>query len=119
MVFAVAPFDNFFDNKIVAKYIHDYLFVLFILYWCLVLRADCYFIGQCKVGMELSYSFGGKVYLDDTDISVSQRSYILVAGGVGINPIYSILQTALPKTDYPVTLLYSAQNREELMFSVS
>ncbi|XP_067933787.1 oxidoreductase NAD-binding domain-containing protein 1-like isoform X2 [Watersipora subatra] len=74
---------------------------------------------ECSVGMELSYRFGGEVYLDDNNSSVAGKSYLLIAGGVGINPIYSILQAIVTKTNFSLKLLYSAKTQEELMFCVS
>ncbi|XP_067933791.1 oxidoreductase NAD-binding domain-containing protein 1-like isoform X6 [Watersipora subatra] len=71
---------------------------------------------ECSVGMELSYRFGGEVYLDDNNSSVAGKSYLLIAGGVGINPIYSILQAIVTKTNFSLKLLYSAKTQEELMF---
>ena len=46
-------------------------------------------------------------------------SLILVAGGIGINPVYSVLQTALQQQSAPeVHLLYSSKTGTELAFLV-
>ena len=46
---------------------------------------------------------------------------LLIAGGVGINPLYSIFQTFLdhqnPESSKSVTLLYSAKTKDEFIFA--
>lgn len=68
--------------------------------------------------MELPYKFGGNVYLEERDPTLTDRRYMLVAGGVGINPIFSILQVVSATSNCPVCLLYSVQTSAELMFQV-
>jgi len=43
--------------------------------------------------------------------------YVLIAGGVGITPLYSMCQTLAEREDVrPVLLFYGARNSEELTF---
>lgn len=43
--------------------------------------------------------------------------YVLIAGGVGITPLYSICQTLAEREDVrPVLLFYGARNSEDLTF---
>ncbi|KAF6023834.1 hypothetical protein EB796_017862 [Bugula neritina] len=45
-------------------------------------------------------------------------SYLLIAGGVGINPIYSILLSLIATdTNVNISMLYSAKSKDELVFS--
>lgn len=71
--------------------------------------------------MELSYRFGGKVFLDEGLVMKEpDSSYLLIAGGVGINPIYSILLSLIATdTNVNISMLYSAKSKDELVFSVS
>ena len=65
---------------------------------------------------------GGDFYFDpllaDKDVSL-----LLVAGGVGVNPLYSILQEVVARggdggRPVPVSLLFSAGTQDELLFRV-
>ncbi|XP_062615355.1 src substrate cortactin-like [Saccostrea cucullata] len=77
---------------------------------------------KCKVGTELQIRVGGDVYFDP-DPDKPSPDLLLIAGGIGINPIHSILchvtdlleshWTNSPKL---VSLLYSASSMDELIF---
>jgi ferredoxin-NADP reductase len=83
---------------------------------------------QCSEGMEVGAEFGGKFFYDPpTQCATSPRNLLLIAGGVGINPLISILRhfddiyfrrnsmvTSSPKA----VLLYSASTQAELLFKV-
>lgn len=86
---------------------------------------------QCRSGDVVGMKVGGDFFFDPIRFSTSlftesaspPPSVLLVAGGVGINPILSILeefsanvknQTINPQSR--ATLLYSASTREELLF---
>jgi len=78
---------------------------------------------QCKVGDLVTFRFGGDFYYPSNGLD-DDHSLLLVAGGVGINPLYSIwLQAAhLARTEAgtsptSVSLLYSAATTGELLFS--
>jgi len=79
---------------------------------------------KCKEGDWVTFRFGGDFYYDPTiDKPCDNRSLMLIAGGVGINPLYSILQHATylceTKSEFKpssVTLLYSAATVNELLF---
>ena len=68
---------------------------------------------------------GGECIWDPKDIK-QKRNTLLIAGGIGINPIYSILQhieeTRTSREDDDrlgrSLLLYSASTRDELIFKV-
>ena len=64
---------------------------------------------------------GGNFYFDPKP-SDSSPDLLLIAGGVGINPIYSIVQHVADISHYQHTgktvLLFSAQNQDELLFKV-
>lgn len=67
---------------------------------------------------------GGDFYFDPNPDDPSP-DLLLVAGGVGINPVYSILQhvadiSSDPQHQYTgkTTLLFSAKNQDELLFKV-
>ena len=77
---------------------------------------------QCKIGSVLKIRVGGDFFYDPTPST--PVDLLLIAGGIGINPIYSILQhqVSLLKVQgdtFPQThLLYSARNLQELIFKV-
>ena len=64
---------------------------------------------------------GGNFYFDPKP-SDSSPDLLLIAGGVGINPIYSIVQHVADISHYQHTgktvLLFSAQHQDELLFKV-
>ncbi|XP_032780804.2 oxidoreductase NAD-binding domain-containing protein 1 [Daphnia magna] len=79
---------------------------------------------SCKVGDKIQIRIGGDFYYDPPS-NVPIPDMIFIAGGVGINPLLSILlqlkhhfqipnnEKHLPKN---ITLLYSAKQKEELLF---
>ena len=73
-----------------------------------------YLHNQSKIGDNIFISRAqGNIYLT-TDIS---GSYVFIAGGVGITPLYSMIQHILnTKPDTPITLLYSITSPEEFLF---
>jgi len=78
---------------------------------------------QCRVGDWITFRFGGDFYYPSSGID-GEHSLLLVAGGVGINPLYSIWQAAAHlartcSTNSPtsVSMLYSAASKKELIFS--
>ena len=67
---------------------------------------------------------GGNFFFDP-EPGVPSPDLLLVAGGVGINPLYSILQHVGDITSDPqhkkkkkTTLLFSAKNQDELLYKV-
>ena len=77
---------------------------------------------DCKVGDVLKIRVGGDFYYDPTSSSVS--NLLLIAGGIGINPIFSIFQHQFNMISSSLSfvphthLLYSARNLKELIFKV-
>jgi len=76
----------------------------------------------CKVGDTVGLRVGGNFFHPTPGLSFP-HSILLVAGGVGINPLFSIMQQCksladqkAPGSPKAVTLLYSAKKREELIF---
>lgn len=84
---------------------------------------------QCTVGSRVAMRVGGEFFFDPSP-SEPSVDLLLVAGGVGINPLYSImlhtadllrLNRASGGQDYNIGsahLCYSAKNTEELLFKV-
>ncbi|XP_051872032.1 oxidoreductase NAD-binding domain-containing protein 1 [Pristis pectinata] len=81
---------------------------------------------QCNIGSEVTLRVGGDFFFDPRP-SDSPVDLLLVAGGVGINPLYSILLHIadlhrLQETKHcnykpgSVQLYFSAKNTEELLF---
>ncbi|KAI8777790.1 oxidoreductase NAD-binding domain-containing protein 1 [Biomphalaria glabrata] len=80
---------------------------------------------QCKVGDSLHLRAGGK-FVYDPDPVTPCSDLVLIAGGVGINPLFCILHHFLHvhnlqrdsnlKGTSKVVLLYSAQSPDELIF---
>ncbi|KAL9967127.1 hypothetical protein ACROYT_G025298 [Oculina patagonica] len=80
---------------------------------------------KCRVGSKVHMRVGGDFYFDPNPDDPSP-DLLLVAGGVGINPVYSILQHVADIASDPLyqytgktTLLYSAKNQDELLFKDS
>jgi len=77
---------------------------------------------KCCVGSKVHMRVGGNFYFDPKP-SDSSPDLLLIAGGVGINPIYSIVQHVADISHYQHTgktvLLFSAQNQDELLFKDS
>lgn len=75
---------------------------------------------KCKLGDKVDIRVGGDFYyISPSPTSPSKiNDVLLLAGGVGINPLYSILQHYLEQDDpeRKITLLYSAKSPAELVF---
>jgi len=78
---------------------------------------------KCKVDDVITFKFGGDFYYPRDGIS-DKHSLLLIAGGVGINPLYSIwnhtsqlLKSKASGAPQSVSLLYSATCTNELIFS--
>ncbi|XP_066923505.1 oxidoreductase NAD-binding domain-containing protein 1-like isoform X2 [Clytia hemisphaerica] len=80
---------------------------------------------KCVDGSEVKVKVGGNVYHDAFEELEHKepQDFLLIAGGVGINPLYSMFlniheaSTKLPNTSkISTTLLYSAPSKEELIF---
>ncbi|CAL1529255.1 unnamed protein product [Lymnaea stagnalis] len=81
---------------------------------------------ECKVGDQVQLKAGGDFFYSGSESS----HLLLIGGGVGINPLFSMLQHFIdihPRQlsdsgdsgsthDARVSLLYSAQNKDELIF---
>ena len=72
---------------------------------------------QCRVGTQLKVKVGGQFCCKEYDDGVG---LLLVAGGIGINPIYSMLQeyTSTLTSSPHIHMLYTATSMEELLFKV-
>lgn len=77
---------------------------------------------QCQIGSEVMIRVGGDFLYSPTK-DAPPHGLLLLAAGVGINPIYSILQHAVhlrgEGQNIRVYVLYSAKTKEELIFKVS
>jgi len=64
---------------------------------------------------------GGNFYLDLPQSNSFKSDILLVAGGVGINPLWSMIKFASENTSSfgKTTLLFSASTKDELLFKVS
>lgn len=63
---------------------------------------------------------GGEFYFDPSSAKLNSSPLLLLAGGVGINPLASIVfEVCDLKLDNSVVLLYSAKSEVELLFKVS
>ncbi|XP_065917458.1 oxidoreductase NAD-binding domain-containing protein 1-like [Dysidea avara] len=79
---------------------------------------------QCKVGDKLSIRVGGDYYYDPPGGVEHGRHLLFIAGGIGINPILSMVQHHVhlqtqqhDQTDTGrVQVLYSTKSRDELVF---
>ncbi|XP_031568132.1 oxidoreductase NAD-binding domain-containing protein 1-like [Actinia tenebrosa] len=80
---------------------------------------------QCKTGDKVQIRVGGDFYLDLSKPygDQSREDILLIAGGVGINPLWSMMQyvadtiTESPTVSFGRTsLLYSASTNDELLF---
>ena len=68
--------------------------------------------GSARVGDRVAVRVGGKFVLEDADAA------LLVAGGVGINPLYSMLKALCARDDGPrAALLYASRTCDELLFA--
>uniref|UniRef100_H3CUZ0 Oxidoreductase NAD-binding domain containing 1 n=1 Tax=Tetraodon nigroviridis TaxID=99883 RepID=H3CUZ0_TETNG len=98
----------------------------------LILITNCVYslFPQCTVGSQVAMRVGGDFFFDPSP-SDPAVDLLLVAGGVGINPLYSILlhtadlmhlNRSSGGRDYnigSVHLSYSAKNTQELLFKSS
>ncbi|XP_020617147.1 oxidoreductase NAD-binding domain-containing protein 1-like isoform X2 [Orbicella faveolata] len=77
---------------------------------------------KCCVGSKVHMRVGGNFYFDPKPDD-SCPDLLLIAGGVGINPVYSIVRHVADISPYQHTgktvLLFSAQNQDELLFKES
>lgn len=80
---------------------------------------------KCCVGSKVQMRVGGNFYFDPK-FGEPNPDLLLVAGGVGINPLYSIIRHVADNcsdlnSEYTgkATLLFSAQNTDELLFKES
>jgi len=75
---------------------------------------------KCKVGDVIKVRIGGEFfYDDDDDVTLRHRPLLLIAGGVGVNPLHSILLHRSYRDDdvtAPTRLLFTAKRREDLLF---
>ena len=78
---------------------------------------------KCKEGDTVAFRFGGDFYYDATQMKNKAHSLLLIAGGVGINPLYSIFKHVayvenvdLESGMTGANLLFSAASTEELLF---
>eukprot|EP00794_Sanderia_malayensis_P003047 gene3045-3509_t len=79
---------------------------------------------QCKVGDQVFVKSGGDCFWDSDNESRKLKSTLLVAGGIGINPILSILEQieelrAEKDGNHNLgkaMILYSASSKDELIF---
>lgn len=83
---------------------------------------------QCTLDSEVAVRVGGEFFFDPQPADTS-RNLVLIAGGVGINPLLSILRHAADLHGEwarkgrgcemgTVRLLYSAKDTSELLFKV-
>lgn len=77
---------------------------------------------KCKVGDKVSFRFGGDFFYPPEKL-LGDHSILLLAGGVGINPLYSIWlqarhlrQTNDENQPSKVSLLYSAATKDAFIF---
>jgi len=78
---------------------------------------------KCSVGDEIAIRFGGDFHYPPATVLRNDHSIVLIAGGVGINPLFSIWLhsrhlTEIDSKNKPVKvcLLYSAATQDELIF---
>ena len=84
---------------------------------------------QCKVGDQVGVRVGGDKIIYAPSLTDPRWDVLLIAGGIGINPMYSILQhvrdlhtdSLRDPTSYTpgrLEFLYSASSMNELIFKV-
>lgn len=80
---------------------------------------------ECKPGSIVSIRVGGDFFLDNIDNWKTGRNILLVAGGVGINPLFSMIaqmnesQRGSGKQIVKYCLMYSAKTNDEFLFKDS
>lgn len=96
-----------------------------------LLRLFCFAHLQCQAGDKVKLRVGGDFYYDPQP-HTEDRDLLLIAGGVGINPLFSMLQHFLflhsgqvhasrdnrVGQGRSISLLYSAISTDELIFQV-
>ena len=66
----------------------------------------------------MTIRIGGDFFFDSSSVS-SETPLLLLAGGVGINPLASIiLEACQSRLSNSIVLLYSAKSQDELLFKV-
>lgn len=77
---------------------------------------------KCQVGSKVLMKVGGEFYFDPNPEGPSP-DLLLIGGGVGINPLYSIVQHVAdissdtpPQYNGKTVLLFSAKNHDELLY---
>ncbi len=82
---------------------------------------------HCRPGIKINLRVGGDFFYEVPENSGTMKPDMLfIAGGVGINPLLSILQHVTPvitdsntaSSPRNMTLLYSARTSEEILFKV-
>ncbi|ESO82061.1 hypothetical protein LOTGIDRAFT_170336 [Lottia gigantea] len=76
---------------------------------------------QCKIGDEVKLQVGGEFYFNPPK-EVLKDDVLLIAGGVGINPLYSIIQhiNDIRQTSTCKTyLLYTAKTQTDLIYKTT
>ncbi len=85
-------------------------------------------VQQCKLGTIVSIRVGGDFFLDtDDDKDIAGKKILLIGGGVGINPLLSIITQRRDCSNKSVDgkmvektcLMYSAKTKAELLFMVN
>ena len=76
---------------------------------------------QCRVGSQLKVRVGGDFWSEPPPEELPDL--LLVAGGIGVNPLYSILKhhmhlISMAGQSVHICLLYSARTEAELLFKV-
>ena len=94
----------------------------------LAVSTHCFCSSQCHVGSRVTLKAGGDFFFDPGP-QEQARPLLLVAGGVGINPLVSVLrhcrhlraESRRTRAGYApgrLELLYSARSAQELIFRV-
>lgn len=90
----------------------------------MLMKLSPFYPYQCQVGSKVHMKVGGECYFDPNPEG-SSPDLLLIAGGVGINPLYSIAQhvadissDASHQYDGKTLLLFSAKNQDELLYKV-
>ena len=90
-------------------------------------RVEAHLLLQCQKGSKVSLRVGGD-FCFQAEITRVKPDLLLIAGGIGITPLFSIWQHCrdlnVASSDYSdvfgrLLLLYSVSTRDELIFNVS
>lgn len=85
----------------------------------------CWIHTKCAEGSHVKLRVGGDFYFD-AEVTANKPDLLLIAGGVGINPLFSMWRHArdldIASNDYPdsfgkLMLLYSVSTHDELIFN--